>query len=143
MIRRSKSKQVPKHRAPEYARVAEGLYESAEALFTLADEGDRYGNAIGVLAVHAAIAWTDALTIRHKARKHTGSDHVKAADYLLEALGSRVSPDMRKKLTAILQTKEEVSYVGEYYRVADAMTLLTQLRAFREWAKEEFERLPG
>lgn len=143
MVRRSQYRSVPKHRAPQYEKVAEALYRSAEDLHTLAGEGGRYGNAIGVLAVHAAIAWTDALTIRHRAKKHTGSDHSKAADFLLESLRHRVPSDIRKKLAAILQTKEEVSYQGEYYRVQDAMILLTQLRAFREWARGEYERLPG
>jgi hypothetical protein len=134
---------VPRHRADQYARVAEGLSKSAEDLFTLAESEDRYGNAIGVLAVHAAIAWTDALTIGYRGWKHTGSDHRKAADLLLKALGSRMSSQMRKTLMAILQTKEEVSYQGQYYRVEDAMSLLTQLRKYGEWAGEQFAQRPG
>lgn len=143
MVRRSRRKDVPRHRADQYQRVAEGLTESAEALHSLAEEGDRYGNAIAVLAVHAAIAWTDALTIAYQGVKHTGSDHRRASDLLLEALGHRrVSPDARRKLEAILQTKEEVSYQGEFYRVQDALTLLTRLRAFVRWADRQFEQRP-
>lgn len=143
MIRRSRRKAVDRHRARQYRRVAEGLAESAEALHTLADEGDRYGNAIGVLAVHAAIAWSDALTIAYGGVKHTGSDHRRAADLLLEVLGDRrVTADARKSLESILQTKEEVSYQGEYYRVVDALKLLTQLRGFVAWAAEQYERRP-
>lgn len=143
MVRQSRSKGVPRHRAPEYRRVAEGLYWSAEDLFALADERSRYGNAIGVLAVHSAIAWTDALTIGFGGRKHTGARHVGAADVLLEEVGEiRVSSDARKTLQAILGAKDEVSYQGEYYSVEQAMTLLTQLRAYRDWARETFERRP-
>lgn len=144
MVRRSRRKEVPGHRARQYRRVAEGLVESAEALHALADEGDRYGNAIGVLAVHAAIAWTDTLTIAYGGVKHTGADHRQAADLLLEVLGDhRLTSDARRNLQAILQTKEEVSYQGEFYRVADAMTLLAQLRAFVDWASEQYERRPA
>lgn len=143
MISRSQRKSgIPRHRADQYARVARGLSQGAEDLFELAEPGDRYGNAIGVLAVHAAIAWTDALTISYRGWKHTGSDHRKAADLLQQALGPRVSAETRKTLWAILQTKEEVSYQGEYYRVEDAMTLLTHLRAYAEWARQQFAERP-
>lgn len=143
MINRSQYKTgIPRHRAKQYVRVVEGLSKGAEDLFKLAEPEDRYGNAIGVLAVHAAIAWTDALTIAYRGWKHTGSDHQKAADVLHQALGSRVPAKVRKTLRAILQTKEVVSYQGEYYRVEDAMTLLTRLRAYQGWAEERYEQRP-
>lgn len=141
MVRRSRRTEVPPHRAEQYRRVAEGLQESAEALHTLED--DQYGNAIGILAVHSAIAWTDALTIAYQGVKHSGRDHTQAADLLLEAVGEADGiGEARKKLEAILQTKEEVSYQGDFYRVEDAMTLLTQLRGYCRWAAEQYERRP-
>lgn len=143
MVRRSGRTDVPRHRARQYRRVARGLAESAEALHALADEGDRYGNAIGVLSVHAAIAWVDALTIAYGGVKHTGADHGGAADLLLETVPeSRMSADARRKLRAVLRSKDEVSYMGQFYSVEDAMRLLIRLRAFTQWAHEVFERRP-
>lgn len=133
---------IPQHRAEQYARVAKGLTRGAEDLFALAESEDRYGNAIAVLAVHAAIAWTDALTIAYRGWKHTGSNHHKAADVLLRALGPRVSGEIRRALLAILQTREEVAYQGQYYRVEDAMALLTRLRAYHKWAQERYAERP-
>lgn len=143
MVNPSQYTRVPAHRAGQYRNVAESLYSAAEDLATLAGDESGYGNAIGVLVVHAAIAWTDALTIAYDERKHTGGQHRKAADLLLEAVGEpNVDADKRKKLQAILRAKEEVSYMGEYYREDQALTLLTKLRAYRRWAREVYERRP-
>jgi hypothetical protein len=40
----------------------------------------QYWNAAGVLLVHAAIALTDALTVKIGGAKSTGEDHMLAAD---------------------------------------------------------------
>lgn len=141
MVRSSQSKDVPRHRATQYRRVGDSLAKGAEDLFTLEDAA--YGNAIGVLVVHAAIAWTDALTIAFGGKKHTGADHEKAADLLLQELGERVLPEARKKLQAILRAKDSVSYMGESYTLDQAMVVLTHLRSYLDWARNTFELRPG
>lgn len=59
-----------------------------------------------------------------------------------EDLATLAGDESRKKLQAILRAKEEVSYMGEYYREEQALTLLTKLRAYRRWAREVYERRP-
>lgn len=143
MVKRTRSKNVPRHRAPQYRKVAESLWATARDLVDLTREESGYGNAIGVLVVHSAIAWTDALTIAYDGRKHTGSKHVRAADLLLEAVGdAHVDVDKRKKLETILQAKDEVSYMGEYYTEERAHTLFTEMRAYRRWARGAWDKRP-
>lgn len=79
--------------------------------------------------------------VRRRQRKTDIPSH-RARQYQRVAKGLQESADARKKLRAILQAKDTVSYMGEFYRVEDAMTLLTQLRAFSDWAREVYERRP-
>jgi hypothetical protein len=136
MIKRGQRKPVDPGQAEKYRRVGASLVESARALLTVADEGDRFGNAIGIVAVHAAIAYTDALTISFGGFKSTEGEHRKAADALQAALTHRIDPGKLALLRAILGTKDEVSYAGTYYRVEDAGRVLEKTIEYAAWAEE-------
>jgi hypothetical protein len=142
MVRRTLSKDVDPGLAFKYLKVARALKGGAEALLTIADEDDPYGNAIGVLAVHAAIAYNDALTIAYGGRKATGGDHDRAADLLREAFGNRLPNERLRDLRRILGLKDTYSYLGAYQKVDDAQKLVAQLNQFAEWAEEAYELRP-
>lgn len=89
MVRSGSAKDVDPSQAEKYRRVGASLLASARALEGVAVGGDPYGNAIGVVAVHAAIAYNDALTIAFRGIRSTEGDHRKAADVLQRALGHR------------------------------------------------------
>lgn len=63
MVRRTNARRVDRQDAPGYAETGRTFLQSALALSDIADEGAPYGNAIGLLAIHAAISYADALTI--------------------------------------------------------------------------------
>lgn len=92
MVKRGQRRSTDPSQAAKYRRVGAALVESARVLQTVAEEGDRFGNAIGIVAVYAAIAYTDALTIAHAGYCSTKGDHRKAADALQAALTHRVEP---------------------------------------------------
>ena len=141
MVRRTARKRVDKSHAPQYAETGRVFLESAQALSDVADEGAPYGNAIALLAIHAAISSGDALTIAFGELK-SADEHTRAPEALRSVLGSRLPPDQIKSFRAILQEKDAVSYQGTYYTLADGRKLLKRSRMFCAWALKVFQTRP-
>jgi hypothetical protein len=72
---------VPKSKRADYAMVGDNFYKGAE----VAREFDYY-NAAGVLIVHAAIAYTDSITIKFGGVKSKGEDHMAAVELLRQVM---------------------------------------------------------
>jgi hypothetical protein len=138
----SRQKRIDRGQAAKYLRVGESLLTSAEALAEIAVDGDPYGNAIGVIATHAAIAFNDALTIAYRGVKSTEGDHRRAADVLQQALGPRAPADQLTRLRSVLGLKDRISYSGTYYRLEEALRILGDVREFGRWARETYAQRP-
>lgn len=94
----------------------------------------QYWNAAGVLLVHAAIALTDALTVKVGGVKSAGEDHMLGADLLESVLA--VDAEGKKAIghfRAIIQEKNLVSYGGQIYRQEDIRRMARHLTRFRIW----------
>jgi hypothetical protein len=143
MVRTGKKKRADRTEYARYERVAKSLLSSASALVELASEGDSYGNAAAIIAIHAAIAYNDAVTIAYREVKSAEGDHARAVDVLREALGSDLPPKVESRLRAVLKKKDAVSYGGSYYSVEEARHLLERVREFAAWAEETLQRRPA
>src|SRR5882672_1999185 len=77
----SRRASVSREKYQDYMKVADNFYSGAE----LAKEFE-YWNAAGLLIIHAAIAYTDALTIKVGGVKSQGEDHMAAVDLLREVV---------------------------------------------------------
>jgi hypothetical protein len=143
MVRIGRAKDVDPSEAEKYRRVGESLLASARALEAVAVVGDPYGNAIGVVAVHSAIAYNDALCISFAGFKSTEGDHRKAADLLQRALKGRAEPGEVARLRSILALKDRVSYAGHLYRLDEAGSLLRDAEAFGAWAEQLYQERPS
>lgn len=141
MTRKTKNRRVDKFQAPSYAETGRVFLESAKALSLVADEQAPYGNAIGLLAIHAVIAYTDALSIAFGECK-SAADHTAAADNLRRILGSQLSAEMGKRLSKALLEKDVVSYQGHFYDLAEGRKLLALAETYCTWAKDLFQRRP-
>jgi hypothetical protein len=141
VVKRSARKRVDKSHAPQYAETGRVFLESAQALSDVADDGAPYGNAIALLAIHAAISYGDALTIAFGQLK-SAEEHGKAAEALLSILGSRLPGEQLKSFRVVLQEKDSVSYQGTYYTLADGRKLLKRSKTFCAWALELFQTRP-
>lgn len=119
------------------------LLESAQTLAELATESDGFGNAIAVVAIHACIAYNDALSIAWKGVKSTEGDHTRAPDTLLFALSHNVPPERVRQLKAVVDKKDQVSYQGTYYRIDQAARLLNEATGFCTWAEAIYEHRPA
>jgi hypothetical protein len=142
MVRSGRSKEMDRSQAEKYRRVGASLLASAVALEVVAAEGDPYGNAVGVVAIHAAIAYNDALTIAFRGIKSTEGEHGKAADVLQRAMVNRASPEQVDRLRSILSLKDRISYGGQYYTLDEARRLLRSAEAFAEWAERMYRERP-
>lgn len=133
--RRQKTVSVPKSRSKDYRRVAESFYKGAET----AKEFE-YWNAAGVLIVHAAIAYTDSLSIRRGGVKSKGEDHAAAID-LLRSIIKLDDPAKKalRQFERIIHEKNRVSYEGHIYIRKDIEVLWKSLERYRAWARSMLE----
>jgi hypothetical protein len=126
----------------KYIRVARALHSTASDLRDVASDGDTYGNAMAIIAIHAAIAYADALSIAFREIKSIDGNHTMAVPALQHALGHRADPRQCKRLESIIDQKNAVSYQGEYYTLEAAARVVDELDAFAEWALALFEHRP-
>ncbi len=129
MGRTGKRTSVERTQHKNYRAVADNFLKGAE----LARDFE-YWNAAGALIVHAAIAYSDALSIKFGGMKSQSENHLEAVQLLTELVA-----DSEKKRSAIHQLqriidhKTSVSYSGEMYSRKDIEQLWKQLQRFKEW----------
>lgn len=129
---RIKVNKVNKDKTFNYTSVADNFVKGAE----LAREFE-YWNAAGVLIVHAAIAYTDAITIKVAGVKSRGEDHTQAARLMEEVVA--LDEDGRKalsKLRRLIEEKTLVSYSGKIYQKNDIERMWKLLERYKNWAVE-------
>lgn len=141
MVRVGQSKNEDRTRYAKYAAVGRALLTTAEGLDAIEDA--KYGNGLAIVAIHACIAYTDALTVAYREMKSTDGDHVRAADLLLHALGHRAAPEQVTRLKAILHAKSHASYSGTYYTIDDGRRLLGDARSYIRWAEQMLAGRPA
>ena len=135
MGRRGSRVSVHRTKAADYGTVAESFYMGAEVA---AEFG--YWNAAGVLYVHAAIALTDAISIKLGGVRCRGEDHHEAIALLDEV----VTPTVEKQkalnqLRTIIDQKNLVAYSGEVFTRRDVDKLAKLLGRYRAWGNSILE----
>ncbi len=121
---------VDRNRYREYMNVAQHFYEAARDSIEL-----DYPTAAGVLIVHSAIAYADALCIMLSGQRSSGENHEEAIE-ILETVAAD-DPDKRNamnQLRRIIEEKTRVSYLGELYSPAATRDMWKRLERFRAWA---------
>jgi hypothetical protein len=130
MTPRLKRGSVSRSKYHDYIKVADNFYNGADVA-----KAFEYWNAAGVLIIHAAIAYTDALTIKVGGVKSQGDDHMAAADLLKEVV--TLDENGQKALNhfgRMIQQKNVISYNGEIYTRDDIDKLWKQLERYKSWA---------
>lgn len=121
---------VERSRYEEYMNVAQHFFDAAKDSMEL-----DYPTAAGVLIVHSAIAYADAVCIMLSGQRSSGENHEEAIEIL-----DAVAADDQEKRTAmnqlrrIIEEKTRVSYLGELYSLDDIKDMWKRLERFREWA---------
>jgi hypothetical protein len=142
MTRLGRTKRVDPALAAKYRRVGAALLESATLLADLADS-DRFANAIAIVAIHAAIAWCDALTIAYSGHKSTDGDHTRAAYVVRDAMGNRANERALYSLHVALNAKDKAAYSGTYYHLHQSSELLRAVQEFVTWAEAAYDARPS
>lgn len=131
MVRKTIRKQVDKTKSNDYRKVAESFYGGAD----VAKEYE-YWNAAGVLIVHSAIAYSDAVTIKFGGVKSHGEDHNQVVALLKElVVGSDENRKAFQHLEKIIAHKNSVSYSGDVYERKDVENLWKNFERFKKWAE--------
>ncbi|MCX6141913.1 MAG: HEPN domain-containing protein [Ignavibacteriales bacterium] len=130
MAQRSRRKAVPRNRALQYQKVAEHFYLAARDALRL-----EYWTAAGVLIVHSAIAYADALCVKQAGQKSSGENHEDAVALLEEVVAGGEEKDRAvNQLRRIIEEKTKVSYLGDLYTARQAQELWKRLERFHDWA---------
>ena len=136
MVKRRGRKSIPRHRFLEYQNVAEHFYEAAKDSMEL-----EYWTAAGVLIVHSAIAFADALSIKLAGVKSVGENHEDAVVLVENAVADGEGKTRAiNQLRRIIEEKTKVSYLGDLYSPSQSKELWKRLERFRKWAKEILTR---
>jgi len=126
---------MPRSKFSDYRVVADSFYNGAEAAAVFG-----YWNAAGVLQVHAAIALTDAITIKLGGVRCRGENHYEAIALLDEIVASTGQKQKAlNQLRTIINHKNWVSYSGEVFTHRDIDKLAKALDRFRAWAIQILE----
>lgn len=138
--RRLGTKTVDRDQATHYLEKARGFLADAELMLQV---GEFSGNGIAVLCVHAAIAFSDAVSIKAAGRKSASGEHTDAVQVLQGALGALNAADKAalKALRAVLQRKDEVSYTRTRLDHDAAAHMLARLVTFARWAEARVDAL--
>ena len=130
MAKRRGRKSVSRARFIDYQSVADHFYLAAKDSLEL-----EYFTASGVLIVHSAIAFADALCIKLSGVKSTGENHEDTVTLVESAVAdSSEKSKAINQLRRIIEEKTKVSYLGELYSSAQSKDMLKRLERFREWA---------
>jgi hypothetical protein len=142
VIRHSRARQVDRLSAGTYRQAGRAFLEAAEALSAVADDDETYGNAIGLLSIHAAIAYADTVSIAYGERKSTAGDHEQAAIVLRRVLAARLPGNMDSLLLSLIKAKDGVAYQGRYYPLQEGRDLLDKATKFASWADQMYQQRP-
>ena len=135
MVRLGSTTTEDPSRAIKYLSIGRSLHRNTQELKAISES--RYGNGLAIIAIHAAIAYTDTLTIAFRGIKSQDGDHARAADVLAHALGNRPEHARQiNRLRGILQAKSDASYSGQYYTLDDARRLIRETSEFIRWAED-------
>ena len=130
MTRINKRRSMPRSKYHDYVKVADNFYSGAEVA-----KAYDYWNAAGVLIIHSAIAYTDALTIKIGGVKSQGEDHMAAVDLVREVVAlDKGGNTALHHLWRMIQEKNVVSYHGEIYARQDVEKLWKHLERYKAWA---------
>jgi len=129
MAKRAGRKSIPRGRYAEYQRVAEHFFDAAKDSIAL-----EYWTAAGVLIVHAAIAYADAVSVQQSGQKSAGESHEDAIALLDSVIAASDEKEKAlNQLRRLIEEKTKVSYLGELYTPAQTKDLWRRLERFRAW----------
>ncbi|MDP2363414.1 MAG: hypothetical protein Q8M94_06545 [Ignavibacteria bacterium] len=113
-----------------YKKIAQSFYDAGIVSAEL-----NYFNAAGVLFVHSAIAYSDAITIKLSSSKSSGDSHFQIVTFLDEVVKeSKDKSNALNHLRKIIDQKNLVSYSGDEYSKKGINDMQKNAERFQTWA---------
>ena len=133
MSRTDRTRRVEPARADGYAEIGRRLLLAGR---TMAAQNDpAYASALAILAVHATIAFTDAVCIRFGGKKSASNDHGAAVALLRATLRERLPAAVERAVLRVVREKDTVEYDGYVVRRAEADRLFEHAERIGAWAE--------
>lgn len=117
----------------DYLANADGYLDSARDLLVL-DKGGNRAKAAASAAVHAAIAFGDALTVARLNQTNT-NDHAQLPALVKRAAGSSTDESQITRLRRIVGKKNEADYGPRQWRREDVEELIQNVERFGNWIR--------
>lgn len=131
MVKKAFAKTVDSTRHTNFITVAESFYEAARMAYEL-----EYYNASGVLYIHSAIAYADAITIKLSGKKCSGENHYAVINLLDEVLPqSTIDKKAFTNFKQLIDHKNLVSYTGDIYHKKDLDKISKHFERFKIWSE--------
>ena len=131
MTKKTKRSAVDRGEASTYAEAGAQFTRAA----ALARESG-YWNAAGLLYVHSAIAFADAVAIARRGEKSTSENHLDALILFGDVTaGLKGRDEAREHLRRIIDEKSRVAYSGVTFRRGDLEKLALHAERFRSFAE--------
>lgn len=130
MTKNLPTRKIEQTRYLDFTKVAENFKEAGEMALEFG-----YYNAAGVLIIHSAIAYSDAITIKLSSQKMKGDSHYD----VIALLNDVIPPEKKNKrafshLNKLIDHKNLVSYSGDVYQKSDIEKLKKHFDRFMIWA---------
>ncbi len=133
MTRPDRSKRVDPERADGFAELGRRLLHAGRTMQDLGDS--RHGSALAILAVHAAIAYADAVCVRRGGRKSSSPDHASAVRLLRAILRVDLPQRIERDFGRLLAEKDRLAYEGAVVRMTEAERLFDVAERIAAWAE--------
>ena len=131
MVKKVPSKIYDTAKYKSFVKVALNFGEAADLAF----EFD-YFNASGVLYIHSAIAYSDAITIKLAGKKCSGNNHYEVIQLLETAVPkTRIDNTAFNSLRSLIDHKNLISYTGDIYQKKDLERIRKAFKRFKGWAE--------
>lgn len=140
MARTDRAKRTDPARADSYAEVGRRLLHAARAITEQGDE--RHASALAILAVHATIAYADAVAIHSGGRRSTASEHTAVLTLLRDVLGNRLTAGIAKDMQRVIAEKDKFEYQGYVADLAEARMLLDRAERTAAWCEQWMNTTP-
>lgn len=130
-------KLVPREKFRGFWKKAEEDYEGMRSEF----EHGRHNTAV-ILAVHCAISWADAFTVRKLGKKSSSQSHGEAIILLKEAKASdeKAKAQVCRDFLQLIQLKTPAEYEDGILSKSDARRAVNLCEKIRVFFIKEFER---
>ncbi|MFA5804364.1 MAG: HEPN domain-containing protein [Melioribacteraceae bacterium] len=133
MPKEAKTIKVDKTAAIKYSAIGKSFYDAA-----ISERELRCWNAAGLLIVHSAIAYADALTIKYGGVKSKSENHQDVVKLLEIVVKESESKNIAlNQLERLIAHKSTVAYSGELYDEQDIDKLFKHLERFKTWVEKQ------